>query len=500
MNPMTSASPALPSAPNAATPVPASSPFGRVHGQRRLLLVASGGAVLVGTVLVTWLATRKPSDAHAVAPGASHATTAASGPAAGQPVMLSAAQAERIGVTYAPVTVGALAREIRTVGQVTYDETRVTAIAPKVDGWVERLYVDFTGQPIGTGAPLFSIYSPMLVSAEEDLLLAKQLQSQVRDGSSEARRNAADLLASARRRLAYWDISADEIARIERTGQVQRTLTLRSPVHGVVVEKNVLAGQRIMSGDALYKVADLNTVWVEGEVFEQDLAAVRLGLPVTATFEAYPGEEWRGRIAYVYPTVNPETRTARVRVALANPGLRLKPGMFATFRLNGTARTGVQTVPRTAVLSTGERSIVFVKRPDGMLEPHLVQVGAQTDDRTEILHGLASTDTVVSSATFLVDAESNLGTLMGGMGNMPGMDMTPPVNGSGKSPSATGASMPPAVPRTPPPSVKTAPPPAAPAKTTPAHGAPSQSDMRDMPGMPGMSMPPSPATPTGHED
>lgn len=407
----------------------AASPFGVAHGRRRLLLGGSGAVVLICAGLIAWLATREPTEPLSNGgSGHNHAAMATPDSDGTQPVMLSVAQAGRIGVTYAPVTIGPLARDIRTVGQVTYDETRVTAVTPKIDGWVEQLYVNFTGQSVSMGSPLFGVYSPMLVSAQEELLLAKRLESEVADGSSEARRNANELLASARRRLAYWDVPAEEIARIERTGKVERTLTLRSPVHGVVVEKNVLAGQRIMSGDALYKVADLRTVWVEGEVYEQDLRAVRLGLPVTATFEAYPGESWHGRIAYIYPTVNPDTRTARVRVSLANPRLRLKPGMFATFRFRGAAREDVLSVPRTAVLSTGERSIVFVKRPDGMLEPHLVQVGAQTDERTEIERGLAASDTVVSSATFLVDAESNLGTLMGGMGNMPGMDMTKPVD------------------------------------------------------------------------
>ncbi|HZO18596.1 MAG TPA: efflux RND transporter periplasmic adaptor subunit, partial [Gemmatimonadaceae bacterium] len=188
-------------------------------------------------------------------------------------------------------------------------------------------------------------------------------------------------------------------------------------------------GQRIMAGDQLYKVADLGTVWVEGEVFEQDLSSVRLGQRAVAEVEAVPGEEFPGRITYVYPTVNPETRTARVRVELANPRLRLKPGMYATLRLTGTSGVVALTVPRTAVLSTGERNLVFVKRPDGKLEPRLVELGATTDDRLQILRGLAAGDTVVASATFLVDAESNLGTTLGGMGNMPGMDMTAPTRG-----------------------------------------------------------------------
>ncbi len=405
----------------------ARSPFGDVRGRRRLWLGAAGFAVLGVAVTAAWLATREPAEPNATAGGGHDHAAMTVGSDAPQPVLLSNAQAERIGVTYAAVTVGTLAREIRTVGQVTFDETRVKAISPKIDGWVERLYVDFTGQPVEVGDALFSVHSPMLVSAQEELLLARRLTSDVAGGTAEARRGAEELLESARRRLAYWDVPAADVARLERTGDVQRTITFRSPVSGVVIEKNVLAGQRIMSGDALYKVADLGTVWVEGEIYEQDLRAVRVGLPVAATFDAYPGEQWRGRIAYVYPTVNPDTRTARVRVSLANSGLRLKPGMFATFRFEGTARAGALSVPRTAVLSTGERHLVFVKRADGKLEPHLVQIGAQTDERIEVLSGISAGDTVVASATFLVDAESNLGTLMGGMGNMPGMDMTAPV-------------------------------------------------------------------------
>ena len=393
---------------------------------RTTIRAAIGATTLLAATAIAWAFTRPPAEARPTSAAHDHAAMTARDEGQG-PIALGAVQAQRIGVTYAPVTVGQLAREIRTVGQVTYDETRVSAIAPKVDGWVERLYVDFTGQPVSVGQPLFAVYSPMLVQAEEELLLARRLTSDLAAGDGEARRNAEELLQSARRRLAYWDVPASEVARIERSGEVQRTIVLRSSVAGVVVEKNVLVGQRIAAGDALYRVADLGTVWVDGEIYEQDLRAVRAGLAVTATFDAYPGESWQGRIAYVYPTLDPDTRTARVRVSLANPGLRLKPGMFATLRFDGTPRGDALTVPRSAVLSTGERHIVFVRRGDGRLEPHLVQLGAQSDDRIEIVAGLAAGDTVVASATFLVDAESNLGTLMGGMGDMPGMDMTKPV-------------------------------------------------------------------------
>jgi RND family efflux transporter, MFP subunit len=286
--------------------------------------------------------------------------------------------------------------------------------------------VNSTGQAVAAGQPLLTIYSPMLVTAQEELLLAKRLQSDVSAASGETRRSADDLLSSARRRLAYWDIPADEIREVERSGQVRKTLTLRSPVGGYVLEKNVLAGQKIMAGEALYKVADLSTLWVEGEVFEQDLSTVRVGGSVQADFAALPGEHRMGRISYIYPTLNPDTRTVRVRVVLSNPNLTLKPGMYATIRIAGRERANVLTVPRSAVLSTGERSIVFVREANGQLTPREVALGTTSDDRVEVLRGLSAGETVVASGTFLVDAESNLGTALGGMGNMPGMEVTTP--------------------------------------------------------------------------
>jgi len=417
-------------------PVPperSDSPFGTSGGgRRRVFRWALYAGIPLAALVAVYAATRGPNQPAGME-GHNHGAIAGGGDSA-QPVMLSRDQAQRIGVTYAMATVAPLNREIRTVGQVTFDETRVKAIAPKIDGWVEHLHVDFTGQAVQAGAPLLSLYSPMLVTAQEELLLAKRLQADVASGSEDARRSALELLSSARRRLAYWDIPASDIARIERTEEVERTLTLRAPVGGFVIEKNVLEGQKIMGGESLYRIADLSTVWVEGEVFEQDLASVRLGQRAVAELQALPGQEFPGRITYIYPTLNPETRTARVRVELPNPGLRLKPSMYATFRVTGTARPNTITVPRSAVLATGERSLVFIKRADGMLEPREVKVGLANDARVEILRGLAAGDTVVASATFLVDAESNLGSAMGGMGNMPGMDMTSPTTKTAPAP------------------------------------------------------------------
>ncbi|HTJ23587.1 MAG TPA: efflux RND transporter periplasmic adaptor subunit [Gemmatimonadaceae bacterium] len=391
----------------------------------RVVRTAIYAAVIVVAVIGVYFATRG-KDTPAPAAAAHVRSGAPASGDLGKSVTLSAAETRRIGVTYATAQVGALAKQVRTVGQVTFDETRVKSISPKIDGWVEQLYVNATGQPVSAGQPLLTIYSPMLVSAQEELLLAKRLESDVSGASSDARQNASDLLASARRRLAYWDIPERQIAQIERSGQVEKTLTLRASAGGYVLEKNVLAGQKIMAGDALYKVADLSTVWVEGEVFEQDIATVRVGQAVHADFDALPGEHRLGRISYIYPTLDPQTRTVRVRVVLSNSDLRLKPGMYATILIAGTERANVLTVPRSAVLATGERSIIFVRDASGSLTPREVSVGAANDERVEILRGLSPGETVVSSATFLVDAESNLGTALGGMGNMPGMDMTTP--------------------------------------------------------------------------
>lgn len=385
--------------------------------------IAIYAAVILATAAGVYYVTRGDSAATPTAEGHNHAAMVAGSDAA-KPVMLSEADQRRIGVTFAEVQLGTISKEVRTVGQITFDETRLQAIAPKIDGWVDRLFVNATGQAVASGDPLLTIYSPMLVSAQEELLLAKRLARDVSAASPEAQRNAEDLLNSARRRLAYWDIPAAEIAAIEQSGQVQKTLTLRSPVSGHVLEKNVVAGQRIMAGDALYKVADLHTVWVEGEVFEQDIASVRLGQMVHADLDALPGQHRMGRISYIYPTLDPQTRTVRVRVVLTNPDLQLKPGMYATIRIDGTEATRVLSVPRSAVLMTGERSIVFVKETNGQLTPREVVLGGSNDERVEILRGLKAGESVVSSATFLVDAESNLGTALGGMGNMPGMDMT----------------------------------------------------------------------------
>ena len=420
------------------------------------------GLAVVLAVLATWWFTRRPT-----APAMPNSSTASD--SSRSPVILTPSDAARIGVTYATAERAALGGEIRSVGLVTSDETRVTTIAPKFDGYVEQLFVAFTGQSVAAGAPLLRIYSPMLVTAQEELLLAKKLSVDVSRASTnagDATRDAESLLSSARRRLRNWDIPEEDIARIERTGEVTKTLTLRSPVYGVVIQKNVLGGQRIMAGDAVYQVADLREVWVEGEVFERDLPMVRVGLNVVVDFAAMPGRPRHGRIVFVAPILSTDTRTVKIRVALQNSDLALKPGMYATIRIAATARAAVLQVPRSAVLVTGERTLVFVRGTDGTLTARSVVLGQATDERIEILRGLTEGETVVASATFLVDAESNLGSAIGGMGNMPGMDAASSKKGgtAPKAPSPSSTVIP----------------------TAPAPGAKSD----PMTNMPGMNVPP----------
>ena len=338
-------------------------------------------------------------------------------------VRLSDDAARRIGITYATAEYGPLESTVRVVGTISYDETRLVKVSPKFEGWVERLYVDFTGAPVREGEPLLAIYSPSLVATQEELILARKLAEQTAAGARAAD-NARALLAAARRRLRYWDIPDDEIERIERSDAARRTLVLRAPASGVVLEKSVVEGMRIAPGMDLYTIADLSRVWVEGEVFEKDLALVRVGQHARVSLEAYPGTTVDAVVTYVHPTVSMQTRTGRIRLELANPDLRFKPGMYATIEFEVPVhREGVH-VPRTAVLTTGERSIVFVRSADGTLQPRAVTPGLAAGEHIEIVAGLEPGEVVVASASFLVDAEANLGAALEAMG---GADTSAPA-------------------------------------------------------------------------
>ncbi len=340
------------------------------------------------------------------------------GAALRQAVHLTPAQERALGVVYTTVTRGSLQKSIRTVGTIQAPEPNVADVTPKIDGFVERLHVNTTGASVRRGQPLLTLYSPSLVAAQEEFLTAQRLVARVDSTAGEAWRAARATLEGARRRLAYWDITAAQINELERSGTVRKALTLVSPVNGIVLEKDVVEGQRVMAGQRLYRIADLSEVWVEGEVFEQDLALLSEGMSVHIEIAARPGEHLMGRVSFIYPTVDVVSRTNRVRLTVPNPGLKLKPGMFATIFFDAVVGRDVITLPRTAVVVTGTRNVVFVRDSAGMLQPREVVLGARSADRVMVLNGLAAGETIVASANFLIDAESRLGSSGGGM---PGM-------------------------------------------------------------------------------
>lgn len=333
-------------------------------------------------------------------------------------VQLTSEQEQALGVTYTAVERVSAVREIRTVGRIDAPEQNIADITPKTDGFVEELLVATTGEAVRRGQPLLTIYSPALVAAQEELLTARRLAAQVDPAATEAWSNAQSMLEASRRRLAWWDITDEQIERLEQTGEVTKTMRLVAPVSGIVLEKDVVEGQRVTPGTRLYRIADLSTVWVEGEVFERDLQFVDVGSQAHIEVTAYPGEHMMGTVSFVYPTVEIASRTNRVRVSVPNAGLRFKPGMFATVFFEVAAIQDDIAVPLEAVVVTGERNLVFVRDEGGLLMPHEVVLGARAGDLVQILSGLAEGETIVASANFLIDAESRLGSTGGGM---PGM-------------------------------------------------------------------------------
>lgn len=388
---------------------------------KRIVAASLAGAVLIGTAC---RAKPAPEDMAGMPGMSAGAADTAKTAGERQSVHLTSAQARAIGVTYTVVTRGPLSRTVRTVGQVVPAEPNLADITPKIDGFVDRLFVDATGVPVRRGQPLLAIYSPMLVSAQQELLTALHLAQAVDSTAPEAWRNAQDLVAAARRRLAYWDISSEQIDRLERTGEVTKTLTLVAPFDGVVMEKMVVAGQSVMPGMKLYRLASLATVWVEGEVFEQDLALIHVGATARVELAAYPGRTFAGRVSFVLPVIDVQSRTGRVRVVLTNPQRLIKPGMYATLLFDATLGKELLSLPAEAVVQTGERNLVFVVAGDGALEPREVTLGGRAGGRIQVLSGVTEGQRVVASANFLVDAESRLGS-GAGMAGMPGMEAKP---------------------------------------------------------------------------
>lgn len=411
---------------------------------QRLKTLRSRGA-LVGALsaLAALTACGKPKADEPAAPQqAGHAqhTAPQAVPSEGpQMVHVRDEEAMRLGVTYGRAEMRPLFKTIRTVGSIAVDETKMRWFTPKIGGWVEKLYVNFTGDIVRRGQPLFALYSPELVTAQEELILATNLQRSLSASAIPEVRGGADtLLNSARQRLLYWDISEDQIRAIEESGQPRKVLTLHSPWTGVVMEKKVLEGSNIMPGEQLYMIADLSEVWVETEFYEADMSVIREAMPVEVTVTAYPGEVFHGHVQYVYPTVQEMTRTMKARIALPNPRLRLKPGMYATAKIDVQLEERALLVPASAVIQTGERSVVFVAAPDGMLIPRNVRAEHITDEWVHVVEGLEAGERVVTSATFLIDSESNLGAAMASMAGME-MGERPKADAAGPSDTTTAA-------------------------------------------------------------
>jgi Cu(I)/Ag(I) efflux system membrane fusion protein len=333
-------------------------------------------------------------------PGASDAPSGA--------VVVPAVARQLIGVRSTSAAYATLTQEIRTVGTVGYDERGLTQVTLKTSGWVREVFVNSIGRPVRKGEPLFTFYSPDLLATQDEYLLALRAQAQLAVSPlDEAKANAASLVASARERLRLWDLADTQITALERRGKAEPVLTVYAPSSGIVLKREALPGKYVEPGTTLYEVANLSTVWISADIYESEIASVKLDQPISVSFASYPGETFRGNMAYIYPSLNQEARTVRVRFELPNPGLKLKPGMYGNVTLQTDAATAL-VVPKEAVLETGLRQLVFMDRGQGRYEPASVKLGRRSQDSVEVLEGLNEGDRIVTSANFLLDAESKL--------------------------------------------------------------------------------------------
>jgi len=336
-------------------------------------------------------------------------------------IQISPAKQQLIGVKIGAVEMKPLEKVIRTVGRVDYDEKRIVTVSPKIGGWIEDLYIDFTGRFVRQGEPLLTIYSPELVSTQEEYLIALKAKRDLKKSPFPEVAGSGDSLAeSAKRRLKLWDITDEQIKTLEESGQSKKTLTLYSPFSGFVLEKNAYKGMNVMPGMALFKLADLSVVWLIADIYEYELPFVRLGQQAAVQLSYLPGETFTGKAIYIYPSLNPETRTAKVRFEFPNPHGKLKPEMYANVEIK--IRLGQKlAIPEGAVINTGIRQMVVVDKGSGYFEPREIKVGSKVDDYYEVIKGLKAGERVVTSANFLIDSESKLKDAMAGMA-MPGME------------------------------------------------------------------------------
>jgi multidrug efflux pump subunit AcrA (membrane-fusion protein) len=391
-----------------------------------LLLI---GAVAGGWYYERGMRTAQAADSTTVAAAT---TTQTATPSAEKPVetplaplQLSPERLQSIGVKYGVVERKSIVNDIRTTGNVVVDETQISYVQTRFSGYIEKVFADATYQYVRKGQPLFTIYSPQLVSAEREYLIAKQEAQSLSKSTVPGVASGIDSLVSASTdRLRQWNLPPREIKRLEATGQVRQDLEIDSPVSGYITERNALPNLTVQPDTRLYTIADLSTVWVFAQVFQNDLAHIHAGEPASLTVDSYPGRVFHGRVDFVYPDVDMTTRTARVRLVFQNPALTLTPGMFVNVDLR--VRLGDQlAIPASGVLQTGTREIVFVDRGDGYLQPREVQLGQQAGDDYTVLNGLQKGERIVTSANFLIDSESQLQAALG--------SFAPPPPGAGEA-------------------------------------------------------------------
>jgi multidrug efflux pump subunit AcrA (membrane-fusion protein) len=361
-------------------------------------------------------------------------------------VKISPQKLQRIGVTYGEVTRQPLSRTIRTVGRVAYDETKISRIHTKVEGWLEQVFVDYVGKLVEKNQPLATIYSPELVATQQEFLIARKARDTLGGNPvKEVSSGALSIYESAKERLRLWDVSEEQIRELEERGKPSRTLTLYAPTSGFVLTRNAFPRQRVTPDTELYAIADLSTVWVLADVYEYETPMIRLGQRATVTLAYAPGRTYAGRLTYVYPQLDSTTRTLKVRLEFPNPGFHLKPDMFASVELR--IDYGMQlSVPEEALLDSGTEQIVFIAHEGGYFEPRKVQVGGKMGGQVVILSGLKAGEKIVTSGNFLIDSESRLKSALGAMVHAGGQGAEAPAGGEPKAPAAKAPAPPPKAP------------------------------------------------------
>jgi Cu(I)/Ag(I) efflux system membrane fusion protein len=383
------------------------------------LHIAIGVSAVLTLCLLTWitpLLAQHPPAGHGQA---GHAPASAEPEGKNANVLtVSPERLQSIGVKFELAKRQPLDKVIRTVGLVEIDERRLAHVNIKLEGWIDALLVSSTGERVRKGQILFTVYSPELVATQTEYLLA--LKSHRTLGEStfpEVAEGAKSLLDAARRRLKLWDITEDHVEDLERTGEVLRTLPIHAPASGTVIKKVALAGMHVNPGDELYTIADLSYIWINADIYEYELPFIKVGQAAAVTLSYDPGTVLRGRIAFIYPTLDAQTRTAKVRFELANPGERLKPGMYTNVELKVPLGTRL-VVSTDAILDTGERQLIFIHLGGGQLEWRTVKLGIRAENWVEVLEGLKEDEHIVTSANFLIDSESQLKAAVGGMKGM----------------------------------------------------------------------------------